>query len=135
MTETQAPSPATAEPSAPAAAPKPKPKLQRANLPNLIATQMAYTAPALEHLEQVFQKHLQQHPGSNPVAEVVHYDHVCDWCRQNPEQAARIVMASIYMANGSFMVQVPPPEAEPEPDAPAPESSASAPSQEPAQVG
>lgn len=131
MTETQAPSPAPAEPSAPAAAPKPKPKLQRANLPNLIATQLSYTGPAIEHLEQAFQQHLQKHPGSNPVAELVHYDHVCDWCRQNPEQAARIVMASIYMANGSFMVQVPPPEAETDAGDTVPEAPAA---QEPAPV-
>lgn len=128
MTETQEASPAPAEPAAAAAAPKPKPKLQRANLPNLIATQLSYTGPAIDHLEQAFQRHLQEHPGSNPVVEVQHYDQVCEWCRANPEQAARIVMASIYLANGSFMVQVPAPDAA---DEAAPEVAAA---QEPAPV-
>lgn len=109
MTETQATSPEPTPTPAPSG-----PKIIRAGLPDLLATLLLYSQPAVLALEQAFRDHADKNPGSKPVVEVVHFDAVCAWCRQNAELAARIVLAAVYLANGSFLVQLPPePEAGP----------------------
>lgn len=103
MTETtQAPSP---EPVAAAG-----PKLVRTNLVDLLATLVGYAAPPIQHLEQMFRARAAADPNSKPVAEVVHYHVVRDWCAAHPDHAARIVLAAVYLASGSFFVQLPPEE-------------------------
>lgn len=91
----------------------PKTKLVRVGLAQLLATVINYTGPAGQALEAAMQAHREQHPESDPVRDVPHFDVIEAWCSENFHEAARIVLAALYLAHGRFVAQE---MAAPEPD-------------------
>lgn len=121
------PAPAAAallDSAAHAAATAPPPerfRLVRASLPNLLATLQSYTSPASQHLDAAFHTFAEGHKGaSNDVAlrTVPHFETLREWCAANPDDAARIVLCAVYLANGRYVAQeeLAPPEPAPAPE-------------------
>lgn len=98
-------------PTSPTPAPPPKSKLVRVGLADMLATVLSYTTPANQALDAAFQEHRQSNPTGDPIRDVEHFEVISGWCATNPREAARIVLAAVYLASGRFVAQesLPPP--------------------------
>lgn len=90
--------------SAPSAA------LRHIDLPSLLASLFQYAVPASQALD----KALTAASASDDPAEqrraaelTSHFDIVLEWAKEHPEHAAQVVLCSIYLASGRYVVQEP----------------------------
>lgn len=107
----------TKSPAAPAS------EIQVVDLPNLLATLFTYTQPAGQALDAAIRANAD---GDDPdahkraIIETSHFDAISAWCAENPQLAARIVLATLYLASGRYTAQVakapPAPEGQPAPE-------------------
>lgn len=81
------------------------PVLKRIPLPDLLASQLAYTKPAFDVLETAIKAKADEGDPENAARDTVHFETIAAWCEENPRDAARIVLCSIYLGNGQFVVQ------------------------------
>jgi hypothetical protein len=98
-----------------AAEPKPAPPRTRFiqfPLPDLLAALTSYAQAPLQHLAGELKKvgEAATAAGADPKAatrEVSHFGVRREWCRANPDAAARIALCAAYLAEGSgkFLVQ------------------------------
>lgn len=81
--------------------------ITRTELPNMVATLALFASPAGQALDKAIENRAKELDGDTKqaVETVPHLDVVTDWCRQNPELAARCVLTAVYIANGRFIVQ------------------------------
>lgn len=101
-------------PTSPTPAQQPKSKLVRVGLADMLATVLSYATPANQALDAAFHEHRKANPTGEPLRDVEHFEVIHAWCAANPREAARIVLAVVYLASGRFVAQesLPPPEAE-----------------------
>lgn len=95
-----------------------QPALQLIDFPSLMASLNHYATPADRALDAAVAANIKDGGREAAVRATSHFDAILDWVKENPEEAARIVLASVYVRNGRFVVQVPAQvDAEPTPEA------------------
>ena len=81
--------------------------MRRADVVQLLAQLRANVAAPGQHLDQYIIAAMKQDPQpADPVAFVDHEAVVTDWCRKNPNHAAGVVLAGIYLMSAISPVQI-----------------------------
>ncbi|MFY9341221.1 MAG: hypothetical protein WAT39_01945 [Planctomycetota bacterium] len=86
-------------------------RMIRTSLPDLLATMRHYAGPANQVLDTAIKATADQQGQEHAVRRTPHYDVLRAWCAEHPDEAARIVLCAIYIANGRYVAQeeIPPP--------------------------
>ena len=92
-----------------AKAPPGPPVLQHIDFPNLLFSLNHYAEPADRALDAAVSANAEGDDLQTALKTTVHFDAILAWVRENPEEAARIALAAVYVRNGRFLVQVPAP--------------------------
>lgn len=90
----------------PSAPPAPQFRLRRVHFADLFATMQGCATPANAALDAAILAEI--NTGKKPeeaIRDVSHLEAVARWCHANVEDAARIVLCAVYLANGHFPVQ------------------------------
>ena len=80
------------------------------SLPQLLAASAAFASAPRQRLEQVLSARAAELGGDSEaqkraVREVGHHGVMIDWCRENAEAAATLVLCAVYLSQGRFVVQ------------------------------
>lgn len=92
-------------------------RLVRADLPSLLMTMHGYTSPANAYLDHRItmakEQSLVEMAPQEAVRTTPHFEAIKEWTRANPDEAAKIVLCSVYLSNGRYVAQE---EVEPKPE-------------------
>lgn len=86
-------------------------RMTRVGLPDLLANIQMLAAPAGEALDAAIAARAELLEGDVPakqqlaVEQTPHFDVIEAWCRENPKQAAGVVVCAVYLAHGRFIAQ------------------------------
>ena len=90
----------------PSAPPAPQFRMRRVHFADLFATMQGFATPANAALDAAILAEIKA--GKKPedaIRDVSHLEAIARWCHENVEDAARIVLCAVYLANGHFPVQ------------------------------
>jgi hypothetical protein len=86
-------------------------RMTRVGLPDLLANIQMLAAPAGETLDAAIAARAEllegdeQQKQQRAVEQTPHFDVLEAWCRENPKQAAGVVLCAVYLAHGRFIAQ------------------------------
>lgn len=80
--------------------------MRRVHFADLFATMQNFATPANAALDAAILAAISAgKPATEAVRDVSHLETIARWCQENPEDAARVVLCAVYLANGHFPVQ------------------------------